>query len=135
VTSQPRRNRRVERLDPCRANLVQRPAEPDAVDVPVGRKSRHQHRGIKTAALGIDRLREQERLAFGLRDAAAELPAHQRVHLGVLVDRLVDDHKQPFARKRQHVLVQVGIGARILRRRVAVAREFVGHAVVHLATL
>ena len=50
-------------------------------------------------------------LRSGSGDAAAILPAHQRVHLGVFVDRLVDHDEQALARQRQHVLVQVGIAA------------------------
>ena len=35
------------------------------------------------------------------------------MHLGVFVDRLVDDDQQSRARQRQHVLVQVGVAARM----------------------
>jgi hypothetical protein len=45
------------------------------------------------------------------------------MHLGVLVDRLIDDEEEPRARQRQHVLVQVGIAARMFRRPVLVAVE------------
>ena len=106
-----------------RADVVERLAEADAIDLAVRREARHQHGGVVAAALGVGRLREQERLALGLRDAAAELPAHQRVHLGVFVDRLVDDDQQALARERQHVLVQVGIAARMPGRAVAIALE------------
>ncbi len=110
-------------LDPGRADVFERLAEADAIDVAVGRQAGDQHGGVVAAALGVGRLREQERLALRLRDAAAILPAHQRVHLGVFVDRLVDDDQQAFARERQHMLMQVGIAARVQRRPVAIAVE------------
>ena len=118
-----RRHRIGNGLDPGRADLVERLAEADAVDIAVRRQARDQHRDVEAAAFGIGRLREQERLAFGLGNAAAILPAHQRMHLGVFVDRLVDHDEQPLARKREHVLVQVGIAAWMLRRPVAIAFE------------
>ena len=106
-----RRNRIGNGLDPGRADLVKRLAEADAIYIAVRRQARDQHRYIEATAFGIGRLREQERLAFRLGNAPAILPAHQRVHLGVFVDRLVDNDEQAFARKREHVLVQVGIAA------------------------
>ncbi len=118
-----RRQGRGDRLDPGRPDLLERPAEADAVDLAVRRQPGNQHGDVEAAALGIRRLREQEGLALRLWDAAAILPAHQRVHLGVFVDRLVDHDEQARARQRQHVLVQVGIAARMLGRPVAVARE------------
>ena len=108
-----RRQRVGDGLDPGRADLFERLAEADAVDVAVGGEARDQHRDVEAAALGVGRLGEQERLALRLRDAAAILPAHQRVHLGVFVDRLVDHDQATGARQRQHVLVQIGIAARV----------------------
>src|SRR5712691_10103165 len=37
---------------------------------------------------------EKKRSSLVLRHAAQELPAHQRVQLGILVDRAVDSHQQ-----------------------------------------
>src|SRR3989454_2935933 len=61
----------------------------------------------------------QERLSVRLLDTAAELPAHQRMHLGVLVDRPIDRYEQPRALEGLQVLVKVGIGA--LRRGARIA--------------
>ena len=61
--------------------------------------------------LAVDDVGEQERLAVLLLDAAAELPAHQRVHLGVLVDRAIDGDEQPGLVERAQVVVQVRIAA------------------------
>jgi hypothetical protein len=118
-----RRQRAGNRLDPGWTDLVERLAEADAVDITVRRQAGDQHRNVEVAALRIGRLGEQECLAFGFGNAAAVLPAHQGMHLGVLVDRFVDHDEQPLARKREHVLVQVGIAAWMPRRPVAIAFE------------
>ena len=62
--------------------------------------------------LAVDDVGEQERLALGLVEPAEELPAHQRVHLRILVDRLVDPQQQPRLVEILDVLVQVGITPR-----------------------
>ena len=110
-------------VDPGGADVLQRLAETGAVDRAVGGKTRDQHGDIETAAFRIRRLREQKGLAVRLSDAPAILPAHQRVHFGVLVDRLVDDLQQALARQRQHMLMQVGIAPFVLGRTVAIAFE------------
>jgi hypothetical protein len=48
-------------------------------------------------------------VVFG--DTATILPAHQGVHFGIFVDRLLDDDQQPGAVQRQHMVVQIGIAA------------------------
>ena len=84
-------------------------------------------------AFAVGRIGEQESLALAFRDAAAILPAHQRMHVGIFVDRLVDDHKAAGAIKRQHVIVQIRIAA-LWMRFVAETGERVGQligALVH----
>jgi len=54
---------------------------------------------------------EQERLAVGLGEPADELPAHQRVQLGVLVDRAVDLLQQAARAQGRKMLVEVRIAA------------------------
>ena len=61
-------------------------------------------------ALAVDDVGEQEGLAVLLFDAAAELPAHQRVHFGIFVDRPIDLDQQSRLVQRADVIVQVGIG-------------------------
>ena len=78
------------RLDPARIDFLERAADADAVNLAVGGKPADQHRNVVFAALAVDHVSEEKRLAVLLLDAAAELPAHQRVHLGVLVDRTID---------------------------------------------
>ena len=106
-----RRQRLRRGRDPARVDLVERAADADAVDFAVGGEPADQHRDVVLAALGVGDVGEQERLAVLLLDAAAELPAHQRVHLGVLVDRAVDADEQAGLLQRADVVVQVGVGA------------------------
>ena len=60
---------------------------PMRIDLGRGRERADHHRHVVAAALGVDHVGEQERAALVLRHAAEELPAHQRMQLGVLVDR------------------------------------------------
>ena len=60
----------------------------------------------------IGHVREQEGAAHLLWDAAAVLPAHERVHLAVLVDLAVDDAQQVPVAQHRDVLAQVGVAAR-----------------------
>ncbi len=85
-----RRHGRSERLHPGRADFIERSAEADPVDVRIGGKPGDQHGNVVVRTLAVGGFGEQERLALAFGDAAAILPAHQRVHLGVFVDRLVD---------------------------------------------
>ena len=48
-------------------------------------------------------------LALVFRNAAAELPAHQRVHLGVLVDRPLHAEEQTLLLQRRDVRVKVRV--------------------------
>ena len=111
VVDEPRRDRLLRRRDPAGVDLLERAVDADAVDFAVGGEPADQHRDVVLAALAVDHVGEQERLAVLLGDAAAELPAHQRVHLGVLVDRPIDPDQLPGLLERAHVVVQVRIGA------------------------
>ncbi len=62
-----RLKRRGERFHPGIADLVERPAEADAIDFGIGGKPRDQHGYIVMRALAVGRLREQKCLAIGLR--------------------------------------------------------------------
>jgi hypothetical protein len=97
-------------LHPARVDLVELAADADAVNLAIRRKPADQHRDVVLAALGVGDVGEQERLAVLLLDAAAELPAHQRVHLGVLVDRAVDADQLAGLFEGTNVVVQIGIG-------------------------
>src|SRR5262249_13625252 len=50
---------------------------------------------------------KQERAPLILRQSALELPAHQRMQLGVLVDRAIDAHKQSLRLERGEVRLEI----------------------------
>ena len=110
VRDDARRQRLRRGRDPARVDLLERAADADAVDLAVGGEPADQHRDVVLAALAVGDVGEQERLAVLLLDAAAELPAHQRVHLGVFVDRAVDADELAGLLQRADVVVQVGVG-------------------------
>ena len=72
--------------DPARVDLFERATDPDAINLAVGREPADQHRNVVLAAVRIGDIFEQKGLALALRQAA-ELQPHQRMELGVLVDR------------------------------------------------
>ena len=74
-------------------------------------KAAHQNRYVVFAALGIRDVVKQERLAIFLVDTTAELPAHQRVHLGVLVDFAIYLDQKTFVTQLFDMLVQIRIAA------------------------
>ena len=103
---------RVHRPDPVLLDLVQRHAHAHLVDPGVGREAAYQDRDVEIPPLGIGDVGEQERLAVLGVDPAAELPAHQRVHLGVLVDPPVDLDQQPGLAQRRDMFVEIVVTPR-----------------------
>ena len=81
----------------------------DAIDLRRRRIDADRHRQVVAPALGVHHVGEEKRLAVRLADAAAILPAHQRMQLAVLVDGVIDAMEQPGAVEPRNVLVQVGI--------------------------
>src|SRR5262249_40906055 len=75
VLDDARWDRTLDRAQPALVHLLERAAKPDAIDLAVGRKPADQHRDVVFAALAVDHIGEQERLAVLLGDAATELPA------------------------------------------------------------
>jgi hypothetical protein len=124
-------DRRGQRLYPGGADLVERAAEAKAIDFRIGSEPGDEDGDIVTGGFAIGGLREQECSPVGLGDTAAILPTHQRMHLGIFVDRLIDDDQQPGAVQGQHMIVQIGIAA-LAAVFAAVAfehtRNFVGSA-------
>ena len=113
-TDDPRRDRILHGVHPALVDFLERTADPDPIDVAVGRQPSYQHRDVVFAALAVDHVGEEERLAVLLRDAAAKLPPHQRVHFGILVDRPVDGDQLSGRRQRPDMIVQVRIGGVLL---------------------
>ena len=83
-----------DRLGPGAADVLDRPAHAERIDVRRGRKRADRDRHIEAPAVGADHIGEQEGAPLLLVKAALELPAHQRMKLGVLVDRALDAHQQ-----------------------------------------
>jgi hypothetical protein len=105
-----RRDGLGDRLLPGRPDGLERGrVHADAVDLGVGGQRAHDDVDVVAASAAVDHVREQEGLARVLRDAAAELPAHQRVQLGVLVYLRVDAVEQPRPVQGLQVLGQVGV--------------------------
>src|SRR5712692_3839213 len=122
VLDDSRRNRLRHRAVPGLVDSVQGAAHADAVDFAARGERADRDRDIVFAALRVGHLGEQERFSVRLLDTAAELPAHQRMHLGVLVDRPIDRYEQPRALEGLEVLVEVGIGAPRRGARIAALR-------------
>jgi hypothetical protein len=95
------------------------------------RECTDRHRNVIAPARRIRDVGEQERAALIFRESALELPPHQRVQLGVLVDRPVDPHEQPSRFERGEVRLE--IKRRPRRRSCGSAR--IGAHVEHLTNL
>ena len=83
-----------DRLHPGGADLIDLAAHADGVDVRRRRQRADHDRDVVLAAFGIGDVGEDKGAALVFRHAADELPAHQRMQLGVFVDRRVDAHDQ-----------------------------------------
>jgi len=88
------RNRIGDGLHPGVADLLDRAPHADGIDFRRGRQRADRHRRVIAPASPVRHMREQKRPPLRLGQAALELPAHQRVQLGVLVDRPVDAPEQ-----------------------------------------
>ena len=85
-----RRKRMRDRRQPRVADFFDLPPHADGVNFGRGRQRPDHDRYVVFAALAVDDVGEDEGAAFVLRYAADELPAHQGMQLGVLVDGCVD---------------------------------------------
>ena len=122
VLDEARLDRGCGRARPACVDLVEIAAQSDAIDFPVGRKAADDDRNVVALAFAVDDIGEQERLALALRNAAAELPAHQRMHFRVLVDRAVDADELAGLFKRSDMIMEIGI-ARAAGRRSICSRD------------
>ena len=94
---------------PVLLDVLDLAADADAVDFAVGGQDAHRDRDVVPAAGAVDDVFEQKSLALRFRDAAAELPAHERMHLGVFVDRPLHADQQPLPLERSDMRMQVRI--------------------------
>src|SRR5262249_19252504 len=102
-----RRKRLSDRTHPRLADVLDRLAHADGIDRGRGRKRADHHRNVVPPALGVDHVGEQESAPLVLRDAAEELPAHQRMQLGILVDGAIDAEEQPVRLEIRQMLLEV----------------------------
>src|SRR6266849_5801132 len=103
------RDRFRHRAVPGLVDSVQGTAHADAVDLPARGERADHDRDLVFASLAVGYVSEQERFSVRLLDTAAELPAYERVHFGVFVDRPIDRYEQPRGVKGLQVLVEIGI--------------------------
>jgi hypothetical protein len=106
-----RRNGMGNGLLPRRANIFHLLAHADRINPRRGRERAHHHGHVVAPPLGIDDMGEQEGAPFVFRHAAEELPAHQRMQLGVFVDRPVHPDKQALALQLGEMLLEIEPGA------------------------
>ena len=107
-----RRYRIRDRLLPAWLHFFRRCVHAEAVNAPVARERADDDRILVAPAFGIDDVREQERFALMLFDAAHILPAHERMKLGILVDWPVYRQQQALLAQRLEMLVQIRVSAR-----------------------
>ena len=115
---------------PLLLDVLDLAADAEAVDLAVGGEDADRDRNVVALPLGVGDVLEQKPLALRLRNAAAELPAHQRVHLGVLVDRPLHPHQMAVPLQRRDMRVQVGVGE--VRAGDVGAFEFGVREIVHV---
>src|SRR5713226_2146262 len=88
----------------------------EAQSVDVFRTCHHTygHGDIVAPPLGVCNLLEEKAAPLLFRQPAAVLPAHQRMHLRVLVDLAPHADEQPFALERGHVFMQIRVSSLVL---------------------
>ena len=96
-----------DRPHPGFADLVHRLPHADRIDLGRGGERADHHRHVVAPALRVRHIGEQEGPPLVLGNAAQELPAHQRMQLGVLVDRPVDAHQQAVGLEVGEVLLEI----------------------------
>src|SRR6185312_1045974 len=99
------------RVVPLCGDPLDRHAHADRVDFAIGRDAADNDREIVFAAARIDDVGKEKRLALGLGEPADKLPAHQGVHLGILVDRPVDLDEEAAFLERGEMLAEIGVVA------------------------
>src|SRR5262249_36091329 len=99
--------RMVDRAHPGVADRLDRTAHAGRVNLRRSGERADHHRHVVAAALAVGDVAEQEGAALLFRHAADELPAHQRMQLGILVDRPGDAHKETSRGKIGKVLLEI----------------------------
>ena len=86
---------------------VDRLPHADGIDLGRGRERADHDRNIVAPALGVRHMGEQEGAPLVLGHAAQELPAHQRMQLGILVDGAVDANEQTLRLKIGQMILKI----------------------------
>ncbi len=86
---------------------LDRPAHADGVDLGRCRQRADRDRHVVAAAFAVDHIGEQKGAPLLFVQAALELPAHQRMQLGVLVDRPLDAHEQAIGFEPRQMLLEI----------------------------
>ena len=86
---------------------LDRLSHPDGIDLRRGRERADHDRNIVTPALRVRHIGEQERAPLVFRHATEELPAHQRMQLGILVDGAIDANEQTIRLKIGQMLLEI----------------------------
>ena len=102
-----RRDRIVDGVGPGRFDVFDRLAHAERIDARRGGERADHHRHVVTFAGAVGDVGEQERAPLILGEPALELPAHQRMQLGVLVDRTIDARDQPLRFQRGEMLLEI----------------------------
>ena len=92
---------------PGLADVGDRLAHPDGVNLWRSGQSADGDRNIVTPSRAVDDVGEQESPALVFSEPALELPAHQRVQLAVLVDRPVDARHQAARIEQTQMLLKI----------------------------
>ena len=92
------------------ANLLDGDAHPGGVDLGIGCQRPDHYRHVELAPVHALYIGEHEGAALGFVQPALELPAHQRMQLGVLADGPVDLHQQAALFQTAELFVEIGGG-------------------------
>jgi hypothetical protein len=117
-------------VGPGAPDVVDRAAHAEGIDAGRRRQRAGRHRHVEAAAVGAHHIGEKEGAPLVLVEATLELPAHQRVQFGVLVDLAVDAHQQAGGLQIGEMLLEIG------RRAAGFGVIFaLGRSLAHGATL
>jgi hypothetical protein len=117
------RNRIGDGVRPRRLDLRGWPSHADGIDARRGRERADHHRHVVLATRAIGHVGEQESAARVFLQPALELPAHERMQLGVFVDRAIDAHDEALRFKQRKMLLKV-LGRRVGRGLVGDIEHF-----------
>ena len=92
---------------PGLADVLDRPPHADGINPRRRRQRADRHRHVVAAAFAVRDVGEQKCAALVFAQAALELPAHQRMQLGVFVDRPVDAREQALGLEPRQMLLEI----------------------------